>query len=92
MTKRDLGFDHEDICGKLEIIPGFHFYIIAINSKHQSSFLFRFKVELMLLLAILNGLKSLRWYFLMFENSQIYWKVEFLQLVNMKYNNKFVDM
>ena len=25
MTKRDLGFDHEDICGKLEIIPEFHF-------------------------------------------------------------------
>ena len=83
MTKRDLGFDHEDICGKLEIIPGFHFYITAINSKHQSSFLFSFKVELMLLLAILNGLKSFRWYFLMF----IYWKVELLQHVNMKHNN-----
>ena len=62
MTKRDLGFEHEDICGKLEIIPGFHFYITAINSKHQSSFLFSFKVELMLL-AILNGLKRFRWYF-----------------------------
>ena len=49
---------HEDICGKLEMIPGFHFYITAINSKHQSSFLFSFKFELMLLLAILNGLKS----------------------------------
>ena len=70
MSKRDLGFDHEDICGKLEIIPGFHFYIIAINSKHQSSFLFRFKVELMLLLAILNGLKSFGWYFIMFANSR----------------------
>ena len=57
MTKRDLGFDHEDICGKLKIIPGFHFYITTINSKHQSSFLFSFKVGLMLLLAILNGLK-----------------------------------
>ena len=57
MTKRDLGFDHEDICGKLEIIPGFHFYITAINSKHQSSFLFSFKVELMMLLAILSKLK-----------------------------------
>ena len=52
MTKRDLGFDDEDIYGKLEIIPGFHFYITAINSKHQSSFLFSFKFELMLLLAI----------------------------------------
>ena len=62
MSKRDLGFDHEDICGKLEIIPGFHFYITAINSKHQSSFLFSFKVELMLL-AILNGLKRFKWYF-----------------------------
>ena len=62
MTKRDLGFDHEDICTKLEIIPGFHFYISGINSKHQSSFLFSFKVELMLL-AILNGLKRFKWYF-----------------------------
>ena len=52
MTKRDLGFNHEDICGKLEMIPGFHFYITAISSKHQSSFLFSFKFELMLLLAI----------------------------------------
>ena len=57
-TKRDLWFDHEDICGKPEIIPGFHFCITAINSKRQSSFLFSFKVELMLLLAILNRLKS----------------------------------
>ena len=57
MTKRDLGFDHEDICGKLKIIPGFHFYITAINSKHQSSFLFSFQAELMLLLVILNELK-----------------------------------
>ena len=58
MTKRDLGFDHEDIYGTLVIIPGFHFYITAINSKHQSSFLFSLKVELMFSLAILNGLKS----------------------------------
>ena len=56
MTKRDLGFDHEHICGKLEIIPGFHFYITAINSKHQSSF-FSFKYELMFLLAVSNVLK-----------------------------------
>ena len=48
----------EDIRGKTEIIPRFHFCITAINSKRQSSFLFSFKVELMLLLAILNGLKS----------------------------------
>ena len=89
MTKRDLGFDPEDICGKLEIMPRFHFCIIAINSKHQSSFLLRFKVELMLLLAILNGLESLTLYFLMFVNSRISWKVELLQHVNMKYNNKF---
>ena len=60
MRKRDLGFDHEDIYRKIQIIPGFHFYITAINSKHQSSFLFTFKVELMLLLAILNGLKNFR--------------------------------
>ena len=47
MTKRDLGFDDEDIIfyGKLEIIPGFHFYITAINSKHQSSFLFSLNVS-----------------------------------------------
>ena len=37
---------------KLEIIPGFHFYIAEINSKRQSSFLFSIKVELMLLLAV----------------------------------------
>ena len=43
MTKRDLGFDRENICGKLEIMPGFAFYITAINSKHQSSFLFCLK-------------------------------------------------
>ena len=69
MTKRDLRFDYEDICGKLEIVPGFHFDITAINSKHQSSFRFSFKVELMLLLAILNGLKSFQMVFLMFSNS-----------------------
>ena len=68
MTKRDLGFDHEDICGKLEIIPGFHFYITAINSKHQSSFLFSFKVEF-LLLAILNGLKIFDGVFSCLQNS-----------------------
>ena len=45
MTKRDLGFNHEDICRKLEIIPRFHFYIKEINSKHQSSFLFSLKVQ-----------------------------------------------
>ena len=58
MKKRDLGFDHEGICGKLEVIPKFQFYLKAINSKYQSTFLFSVKVELMLLLAILNGLKS----------------------------------
>ena len=47
------------------------------------------KVELMLSLAILNRLKSFRWYFLMFVISWIYWKVELLQHVTMKYNNKF---
>ena len=52
----------------------------------SSSFLFSFKVELMLLLTILNGLKSLWWYFLMFANSWIYRNV---QHVNMKHNNKF---
>ena len=42
----------------VEIIPGFHFYITEINSKHQSSFLSSLKVELKLLLAISNKLKS----------------------------------
>ena len=51
---------------KLEIVPGFHFSITEINSKRQLSFLFSLKVELMLLLAVLNGLKSVRWYFLLF--------------------------
>ena len=89
MTKRDLGFNGEGICRKIEIMPGFHLYITEINSKHQSSLLISLKVELMLLLAILNGLKSFRWYFLMLENSRIYWKVELLQHVNMKYDDKF---
>ena len=63
MTKRDLGFDHEDIGRKPEMIPGFHLYITDINSKQRSSFLFSLKIELTLLLAILDGLKSFRWYF-----------------------------
>ena len=74
---------------ELEIIPGFHFHIILINSKHQSSFLFSLKVELMLLFAILNRFKTFRWYFLMFAINWIYWKVELLQHVNMKFNNEF---
>ena len=74
----------------VEIIPGFHFYITAINSKHQSSFLSSLKVELKLLLAISNKLKSFRWYILTFaDNCSIYWKVELLQHVNIKRNNKF---
>ena len=74
---------------KLELIPGFHFYITEINSKHQSSFLLSLEVELILLLAILNGLKSFRWYFLMFSNNLIYWEVELLQHGNMKWNKTF---
>ena len=74
---------------KLEIIPGFHFYITEISFKHQLSFLFSLKIELMLLLAILNRLKSFWWYFLTFANNWIYWKVELLQHVNMKLNNQF---
>ena len=68
MTRRDFGFDHEDICKKLETIRGFHFNITEINSKHQSGFFFGLKVELMLLLAILNRLKNFRHYFLRFAN------------------------
>ena len=56
--------------------------------KKTSSFLFSKKVKLMLLLAILNKLKSFRWHFLMFANSSIYWNLELLQHVNMKRNNK----
>ena len=55
----------------IQIIPGFHLYILEINSKHQSSFPFSLKVELILLLAMLKGLKSFRWYFLMFANNCI---------------------
>ena len=46
-----------------------HFYITEVNFKLQTSFLFSLKVELMMLLAILNRLKSFRWYFLMFANN-----------------------
>ena len=67
LRERDLGSDHEDICGKLVIIPEFNVYITALDSKYQSSFLFSFKAELMLLLAILN--ERFRWYFLIFANS-----------------------
>ena len=49
------------------IIPEFNVYITALDSKYQSSFLFSFKAELMLLLAILN--ERFRWYFLIFANS-----------------------
>ena len=74
--------------GVFKILAGFHFSITEVNSKRQSSFLFSLKVELMLLLAILNRLKSFRWYFVMFAINWIYWKVELLQHVNMKHNNK----
>ena len=43
------------------------------NLKHQSSFLVSLKVELMLLLAVLNRLKSFRWYFLLFAICRIIW-------------------
>ena len=72
---------------KLELIPGFHFYITEINSKHQSSFLLSLEVELMFLLAILNRLKIFRWHFPMFANNWINWEVGLLQHVNMKCNN-----
>ena len=42
----------------------------------------------MFLLALLNRLKGFNWYFLMFANNWICWKVELLQHVNMKRNNK----
>ena len=44
----------------------------------------------MLLLAILNRLKSFRWYFLMFANNWIYWEVELLQHVEMKCSKTFL--
>ena len=56
----------DDVFKKIEIIPRFHFHITEINSNHQSSFLLSLKVELMLLMAILNRLKSFKFYFLMF--------------------------
>ena len=70
---------------KSEIIPGFPFHVIEINSKHQSSFLFRLKVELMLLLAILS-----------FEG--IFSCLPLIEFTgrwsycNMKRNNKFIDI
>ena len=67
-------------------MPGFriHFYITEISSKHQSSFLFSSKAELRLLLTIFNWLKNFSQYFLMFV-----YKVELLQHVYMKRNDKF---
>ena len=62
ITKRDLGINHGGIRKKLEILPGFHLYITEINSKHQLSFLYSLKVELMLLLAILKRLKGFKWF------------------------------
>ena len=43
-------------------------------------------MELMLLLAVLDRLKSFTWNFVVFANNRIYWKVELLQHVNMKRN------
>ena len=60
--KEDLGFNHAGIYKKLEIIPGFHLYIIEINSKYQSSFFFSLEVDLIMLLAILKRLKSFNWF------------------------------
>ena len=48
-----------------------------------------FKVELMLLLAIVMRLKSFIWYSLRFANKRFLWKVELWQHINMKHNNKF---
>ena len=64
-------------------------WISFLHHRNQSSFLLSLEFEFMLLLAILNGLKSFRWYFLMFENNRIYWEVELLQHVNMKCNKTF---
>ena len=47
------------------------------------------RVVLCLVFLFWNKLRSFWWYFLMFTNSWIYWKVELLQHVNMKHNNKF---
>ena len=55
---------------ELEIMPGFNLgHVTEINSKRKSRFLFSLKVELMLLLARSNGLKSFRWCFLVFANN-----------------------
>ena len=45
-----------------------HFYITEINFKLQSRFLFSLKVELIMLLAKVNRLKSFRWFLLTFVN------------------------
>ena len=51
------------------VIPTFHLYITEINSEHRSSFLSSLKVELMLLLAILNRSDGVFSCFLMFANN-----------------------
>ena len=73
---------------KLEAIPVFQFHITEINSKHQSSFLLSSKVELTLLLAILNKFKNFRWYFSCLPFIE-FTGMELLQHVNIKCNDKF---
>ena len=72
MTKRDLGFDHEYICEKLEIICGFQLASQKSIPNINQVFFFSFKVELMLLLVISNGLKI---FLMVFYHVCKYWKI-----------------
>ena len=92
MTKRDLGFDHADICRKLETIPGFHLYISEINSKHQLSFLFSLKVELMLVLALLNRLESLDGIFSWLQIIQFIRRRSFCDMLTRNTTINFIDL
>ena len=66
----------------------FPHHINQFQTSIKFSLQFRSWVDVMLL-AILNMLKSFRWYFLVFAINWIYWELELLQHLNMKCNNNF---
>ena len=70
MTKRDLGFDHECICEKLEIIPGFH--LASQKSIPNINQVFSLVLKLSWCCYWLYQMvwKYFWWYFIMFANSR----------------------
>ena len=70
MTKRDLGFDHEYICEKLEIIPGFH--LASQKSIPNINQVFSLVLKLSWCCYWLYQMvwKDFWWYFIMFANSR----------------------